>query len=104
RFTPVDINRLARDLVALLAATFPRTIVFKLGLQDNLPPLLADQSQLQQIVLNLCVNARDAMPAGGSIQISTSAQPGSRLVRLGADPRRNYACFQVSDTGSGMTA
>ncbi len=104
RFSPVDLNQLARDLVALLAETFPRTVTFQLNLQDRLPPLLADQNQLQQIVLNLCVNARDAMLTGGVITLTTSTQPGSALLRLGADPGRTYACLQVGDTGMGMNA
>ncbi len=103
RFSPVDLNQLCRDLVALLAETFPRTVSFQIGLQDRLPPLLADQNQLQQIVLNLCVNARDAMPSGGIISLATGTQSGSSLQRLGADPLRTYACLRVSDTGTGMT-
>ncbi len=104
RFAPIDVNHLARDLVALLAETFPRTVTFHLNLQAGLPPLLADQSQFQQIVLNLCVNARDAMPSGGVISLSTTTETGASLQRLGADPARTYACLQVSDTGTGMSA
>jgi two-component system cell cycle sensor histidine kinase/response regulator CckA len=104
RFSPVDLNQLSRDLVALLAETFPRTVTFQLSLQDTLPPLLADQNQLQQIVLNLCVNARDAMPSGGIISLATGTQSGANLQRLGADPARTYACLQVGDTGMGMSA
>ena len=104
RFAPVDLNQLSRDLVALLAETFPRNVAFQIDLQDRLPPLLADQNQLQQIVLNLCVNARDAMPNGGIISLSTGTHTGASLQRLGADPARTYACLQVGDTGTGMTA
>ena len=103
RFAPVDLNQLSRDLVALLAETFPRTVTFNFALQEKLPPLLADQNQLQQIVLNLCVNARDAMSSGGTITLSTETRSGLSLQRLGADPARTYACLQVGDTGTGMT-
>jgi len=103
RFVPVDLNQLARDLVTLMAETFPRTVTIQLDLQDRLPPLLADQNQVQQIVLNLCVNARDAMPAGGAIVLSTRVHPGSALRHLGADAARDYACLAVADTGTGMT-
>jgi two-component system cell cycle sensor histidine kinase/response regulator CckA len=103
RFAPIDINVLTRDLVTLLAETFPRTVTFNVSLEAGLPPLLADQSQFQQIVLNLCVNARDAMPSGGAITLSTTTKPGASLQRLGADPARTYACLQVSDTGTGMS-
>ena len=78
RFAPLDINQLCRDLVALLSATFPRNVTFNFALEDKLPPLMADQNQLQQVVLNLCVNARDAMPSGGSITLSSSALKATR--------------------------
>jgi len=104
RFSPVDLNQLVRDLVSLIGETFPRTVSIQLDLRERLPALLADQNQLQQIVLNLCVNARDAMPSGGTITLSTCTQAGSSLNRLGADSARTYACLAVSDTGTGMTA
>jgi PAS domain S-box-containing protein len=104
RFAPVDLNQLTRDLVALMAETFPRTVTFQLNLAEKLPPLLADQNQLQQIVLNLCVNARDAMPQGGVITVATSVRFGAELSgQPKADPARRYATLDVSDTGTGMT-
>src|SRR5581483_8614387 len=60
-------------------------------------------NQVQQIVLNLCVNARDAMPSGGAITLSTRLHAGAALRRLGAEAGRNYACLAVADTGTGMT-
>jgi PAS domain S-box-containing protein len=102
KFAPVDLNQLVRDLTTLMAETFPRTVTLKLDLQDRMPPLLADHNQLQQIVLNLCVNARDAMPGGGTITLSTRVVSGTQVRRLGADAGHHYACFQVSDTGVGM--
>jgi PAS domain S-box-containing protein len=102
-FTSLDLNQLVRDLVALLSETFPRPITFNLALMEALPPLLADQNQLQQIVLNLCVNARDAMPTGGTISLTTSVVPGRELTHLGAAGDRTYACLQTGDTGQGMT-
>jgi PAS domain S-box-containing protein len=102
-FTPLDLNQLVRDLVALLSETFPRPISFHLSLTESLPPLLADQNQLQQIILNLCVNARDAMPKGGTISLTTSLIPGREIAHLGGAGDRNYACLQTGDTGQGMT-
>ncbi len=103
RFSPMDLNQLARDLVAMLAETFPRTITFQLTLQDHLPLLLADPNQLQQIVLNLCVNARDSMLSGGAITLATHTVPGSRLTHLGGLATQAYACLEVTDTGVGMS-
>ncbi len=102
-FTPLDLNQLVRDLVALFSETFPRSIAFNLSLMESLPPLLADQNQLQQIVLNLCVNARDAMPKGGTISVTTSVVPGSSLAGLGAPTEKMYACLKTGDSGQGMT-
>jgi two-component system, cell cycle sensor histidine kinase and response regulator CckA len=103
KFSAVDLNQLVRDLVNLLAETFPRNITLQVNLRDPLPPLLGDQNQMQQIVLNCCVNARDAMPTGGSITLCTSLQSGASLAHLGADAARTYAGLSVSDTGTGMT-
>lgn len=102
RFTPLDLNQVARDLTTLLAETFPRNLTFNFALEDKLPPLLADQNQLQQIVLNLCVNARDAMPDGGSITLTTSRVANTQLP-AGLRHDRSYACLAVADTGTGMT-
>ncbi|MEN9637265.1 MAG: hypothetical protein RL077_5669 [Verrucomicrobiota bacterium] len=103
RFAPVDFNQLCRDLVTLLAETFPRTVNFNVTLATHLPPLLADQNQLQQVILNLCVNARDALPHGGTITLTTGVQTGALLTHLGADPLRTYASLGVTDTGTGMS-
>ena len=104
KFAPFDLNQHVRDLVALLAETFPRTVTFDVRLGDKLPPLLADQNQVQQILLNLCVNARDAMPSGGSITVSTMLRHGADLANVtGVDPRKTYACLRVADTGTGIT-
>jgi len=102
RFSALDLNQQAQDLVALLSETFPRNVTFNLALEKTLPPLLADQNQLQQIVLNLCVNARDAMPSGGSITLTTSIVEGL-AVPSAVRPGRAYACLAVTDTGTGMT-
>jgi|CXWL01.1.fsa_nt_gi PAS domain S-box-containing protein len=104
RFAPFDLNAQVRELGALLAETFPRTVRLELHLADQLPPLLADQNQVQQILLNLCVNARDAMPAGGTITVSTRLRAGPEIPGVpGVDPARTYVCLQVADTGTGIT-
>jgi len=105
RFAALDLNQQTKDLVALLAETFPRNVTFQLALAPKLPPLLADQNQLQQILLNLCVNARDAMPSGGTITAATSLRPGREFAarQAAAQIDRNYACLEITDTGTGMT-
>ena len=104
RFSALDLNALVRELEKMLQATFPKMINFELHLQPNLPLITADRSQIHQVLLNLCVNARDAMPNGGTLTLETSMTPGTELTEFfsGAGSQ-NYACVKVRDTGSGMT-
>ena len=101
----VDLNELMRELERMLHATFPKTIGFELNLHTDLPVITADRSQIHQVLLNLCVNARDAMPQGGTIMLETCTTPGPQLAEsfTGADAK-TYACLRVRDTGLGMTA
>jgi PAS domain S-box-containing protein len=100
---PLDLNQIVRELGGMLKETFPRTIDFDFLLAPALPPLLADQNQVQQILMNLCVNARDAMPQGGMLTIATGEIGGRDLARLGADPTRTYQWIRVQDTGIGIS-
>ena len=104
RFSSLDLNALLRELEKMLQATFPKMINFELHLQPDLPPITADRSQIHQVLLNLCVNARDAMQQGGTLTLETGLVPGAQLTEMftgaAAD---NYACLRVRDTGSGMT-
>ncbi|MDX2186052.1 MAG: PAS domain S-box protein [Opitutaceae bacterium] len=101
-FRAVSVNQLMRDLGRMCSETFPRTISFSFELDDKLPEFYADPNQLQQVIMNLCVNARDAMTAGGSITLGTSRVPGAELAKLGGDSSREYVCIRVTDTGCGM--
>jgi len=104
RFSSVDLNALVRELESMLQATFPKTISFQLALAPDLPVITADKSQLHQVLLNLCVNARDAMPAGGTLTLATSITPGPELTEMFSGvTAENYACIRVRDTGIGMT-
>jgi len=102
-FAPMDLNQLVRDLVTLFSETFPRMVKFSVDLREGLPALQADHNQLQQVILNLCVNARDAMPAGGVLSVSTALCPRGGLANPLADPNQSYARLRVGDTGIGMT-
>lgn len=104
RFSALDLNALVRELEKMLQATFPKMINFELRLQPDLPLITADRSQIHQVLLNLCVNARDAMKNGGTLTLETSMTPGAELTELftGA-AAQNYACIRVRDTGSGMS-
>ena len=104
RFSSVDLNALVRELEKMLRATFPKMIGFDVRLQSKFPLVTADRSQIHQVLLNLCVNARDAMPNGGFITIETLLVPGEEIAETftGADAV-SYACIRVTDNGSGMS-
>jgi PAS domain S-box-containing protein len=104
RLSSLDLNALMRELERMLQATFPKTIDFNLELQPDLPAITADKSQIHQVLLNLCVNARDAMPEGGTLTLATSITAGTELMEMFSGvTAENYARVRVSDTGIGMT-
>ena len=98
----VDVNALLNELGRLFAETFPRTIEFEFNLDKELPTLMADPNQLQQVIMNLCVNARDAMPEGGRLSLSSSRVAGSSISDQNIDPKRDYMCVTIADNGQGM--
>jgi PAS domain S-box-containing protein len=104
RFSSLDLNALARELERMLQATFPKMISFKLELDPDLPSITADKSQIHQVLLNLCVNARDAMPTGGTLTLATTITAGTELTEMFTGViAENYACVRVRDTGMGMS-
>ena len=104
RFASLDLNALVREIEQMLCATFSKMINFETRLQSNLPLITADRSQIHQVLLNLCVNARDAMPHGGTITLETSLATGAEVSEYftGAETA-SYACVRVRDTGEGMS-
>lgn len=103
RLSSLDVNAQVTELEKMLRATFPKTITFDLRLHPNLPLVTADRSQIDQVLLNLCVNARDAMPNGGIMTLDTSVTSGAELRELftGADAEE-YTRVRVRDTGMGI--
>jgi len=69
----------------------------------TVPPILGDRSQVEQIILNLAVNARDAMPSGGRLTIAARAERRDDI-RLDGVPPGSYVALEVTDTGTGMDA
>ena len=98
---PVDLAELVRGMVELVASTSGPRIRIETDLDEPLPYARADANQLEMAILNLAVNARDAMPDGGSITIAASA----RTVAAGQVPglaAGGYVRISVADTGIGM--
>jgi PAS domain S-box-containing protein len=104
KFAVLDLNASVAEFLAMLTQTFPRTIEFQSELDPALPPIVADAGQLHQVLLNLCVNARDAMPRGGRITIRTAEIAGDvlRLRHAVTAVHPRYAVLSVADTGTGM--
>lgn len=103
-FEPVNLNHLIEDLHRMLAETFPKMIDFAIRLDPALPVTIADSNQVHQALLNLCVNARDAMPGGGTLTIESQLVRGIFLRERHPDATEHlYACIRVSDTGTGMS-
>ncbi|MFF7709091.1 ATP-binding protein [Pseudomonas sp. NPDC007930] len=100
---PVDVAKLLAEMADLMASTTGPQIRVAIDAPEGLPAAFADPNQLEMALLNLTVNARDAMPTGGTIGISASRQ------RVGENHRSKlpcgeYLCLAVSDTGTGMDA
>jgi PAS domain S-box-containing protein len=97
---PVDIPNLVRGMAELLQRSLGPAVTLETRFPLAIPPVLADANQLELALLNLAVNARDAMPEGGEIVISAREETVPRgAMRLG--PGR-YVHVRVSDTGAGM--
>lgn len=101
---PVNVNDIIQELMKMLRATFPRTIEITSTLHKDIPMVTADASQVHQIILNLCVNARDAMPEGGSMSLETDVVEQADLrSKFPEASEARYVHVCVSDSGTGMS-
>jgi two-component system, cell cycle sensor histidine kinase and response regulator CckA len=104
KLQPIDLNRIIEDVRSLLERTIPKMIKIEMHLTGNLHHVNADASQVEQVLMNLAVNARDAITDGGTLRIET------KNVVLDEDDRRSqpeltpgkYVLLAVADTGQGM--
>ncbi|MBP0590324.1 response regulator [Paraburkholderia sp. LEh10] len=101
RIEPTDLCSLVRGMTDLIERSIGAEVELRLELPDHLPRTLADANQIELALLNLVVNARDAMPDGGTISIQVDVVHTSELVDLAAG---DYVRVTVSDTGQGMDA
>ena len=101
---PVSLAHVVREVEEIAISAFPRNITFDMRLPKDLWMVSADPTQLNQVLLNLCVNARDAMPDGGRIEISLSnveIDAQYAVMYQGVAPGR-YVLMKVADTGQGI--
>ncbi len=97
-------NYLISELEKILRGTFPRSIELDIHIPPDLWAVSGDSTQLQQVLMNLCVNARDAMPTGGKLRIAIANQiidDHYARLHLGAHSGP-YCCITVTDTGTGI--
>lgn len=104
---PFDIRPLIKELAKLLERTFPSSIEIRCTLpnQEDFPQVLGDPSGLNQALLSLCLNARDAMPEGGNLHIEVGAEAGpprSAKSTPGEVIQGSYVRVSVADNGSGI--
>ncbi len=101
----VRLGEIVHDVEGIIRNTFPKNVQLKTTIPAQLWTVLGDPTQLNQVVLNLCVNARDAMPGGGHLTVKAhnaeiDARHAASLHAVGAG---RYVVLEVTDTGSGMS-
>lgn len=102
----IDLNQSVQDVVTLLGGVIGKDVELRTTLADDLSVVRVDPTQLEQVLMNLCMNARDAMPKGGLLSIEThNADFSAVQCRQDAElqPGR-FAALSVSDSGVGMDA
>ena len=101
----VQLKHIVKDLVKVLNETLPKSIVVKYDIEPELFLISADPTQIHQVLMNLCINARDAMPSGGGLTITASnINLDENYARMYLEAKAGrYVLITVKDAGSGMT-
>lgn len=100
----VQLKHVARDIGTMIEETFPRNIRLEQDIPSDLWPVRANVTQIHQVLLNLCVNARDAMPQGGVLTLQLKNRVIDQSMGEGIPDARpgSYLCIQIGDTGTGI--
>ncbi|RJP19589.1 MAG: response regulator [Candidatus Abyssobacteria bacterium SURF_5] len=102
----VSINDIVNETLEIIGRTFDKLIQIKIHLDEEIPTVEADVGQIQQVLVNLCVNARDAMPGGGTLAIKTKRDlmAPEHTAKRPAKKSIPSVVLSVSDSGCGMDA
>ncbi|GMT46787.1 MAG: hypothetical protein IEMM0007_0353 [bacterium] len=100
----VDINAIIKETFDILNRSIPKEIKIELNLRDGIPPIKADPTQIQQVIMNLAINAKDAMPDGGTLRIETDrvGRENGAANGIASYSDGGFVKLAVSDTGAGM--
>lgn len=101
---PIDPARITREMSSIIRQTFPKSITLNTEIPDKIWQVVADSTQIHQVLLNLCVNARDAMEQGGALLLRLENKTlESPMTTSESGPRTGpHVCITVKDTGCGM--
>jgi signal transduction histidine kinase len=102
KFELINVDDLVEEVAQLFGKSSPQTIEIKLELSRQSPPVLADRNQIFQALLNLCLNARDAMPSGGTLTLKTSLVNRNTVPSSEENMAEQYVRIDVNDTGEGI--
>jgi PAS domain S-box-containing protein len=107
---PLDLSELVREISSLVQASIPKNVQVRLQLDERLPPVSADASQIQQIIMNLILNGAEAVPEGttGSVLVTTGSQQVDEsyihtISAAGELRSGRYVYLEVHDTGTGIS-
>ncbi len=103
-FQLTQVGHLAQDIIQLMEQTFPKTIRIERKIQSDSWPVYGNPTQIHQVLLNLCVNARDAMPQGGTLRFGVTNRKLDKEQALGLPGVQpgEWLIIEVSDTGTGI--
>lgn len=100
---PLNLNEIVNDTLNIISRIFDKSIEIRTAIQDNIWTIEGDRSQLQQVILNLCLNARDAMPHGGVLTINTSNEIlNVEEFQEAKEGTGKYVVLSITDTGTGV--
>ena len=100
----IQLKHVLREVEQIVEETFPKSIEIRTQIPKDLPPIMGNATQIHQVLMNLCVNARDAMPDGGRLTLSSErVHLDLTYARMHIDAKPiDYVMLQVEDTGTGI--